>query len=94
MSRPFYKTRAWKECRRTYFKAHTLCEECLSKGLIVPGEIVHHRIHITDDADESILLNWDNLQTLCRKCHAAQHPEMYGTQKRYSVNEWGQVSPR
>ena len=39
----FYTTFEWKRCREAYAKSvGGLCERCLKKGLVVPGEIVHH----------------------------------------------------
>ena len=94
----FYYTRTWKQCRSGYIKSKGgLCEKCLSKGLIVPGEIVHHKIHLTADNinDPNITLNWDNLELVCRKCHAEEHEEVYikngGHVRRYRVNESGEI---
>ena len=89
----FYKTKAWKDCRRNYFKAHPLCEKCLALGMVTPGEIVHHKEHISLDnlTDQSVLTNWENLQTLCRLHHAEAHPEIYKSHKRYRVDELGRV---
>lgn len=90
----FYKTTAWKECRKAYAASvGGLCELCLQKGRIVPGEFVHHKIHLTPDNvhDPDISLNWNNLQLLCRDCHAAQHTKNL---KRYKVDELGRVTAR
>lgn len=84
-----YKSQAWKDCREAYFKSKGgLCEECLHKGLYNPGEIVHHKIHITQDNvdDPSVTLNFNNLQLLCRICHGKQH-----SNRRYAVDEFGRV---
>jgi len=91
----FYKSRDWKECRAAYYKAHSLCEECLRHGEVNAGVIVHHKVHISamNLNDPTVLTNWDNLETLCRKCHAAAHPEMY-REKRYTVSADGSISPR
>ena len=76
----------------TYLYARSkggLCELCLAKGIYRPGEIVHHKTHLTTSnlSDPTIALNWDNLQLLCRDCHASQHkPE-----RRYKVDELGRV---
>ena len=87
----FYHSPAWKHCQAEYVKrAGGLCERCLAKGLIVPGVIVHHKIHLTPEVidDPSITLNPDNLELLCRKCHGFVHrPE-----KRYSVGELGRIT--
>ena len=89
-AREFYNSTAWKECRSAYSKSvGNLCERCLDRGLIVPGELVHHRIHITPQNinDPNVTLSWDNLECVCRKCHG----EIHGTGKRYKVDAFGQV---
>ena len=78
----FYQSRAWKDARAAYARSvHNLCERCLAEGRYSPLEIVHHRIHLSPEniSDPSITLSFDNLEGLCRECHAAEHPEIYGT---------------
>ena len=88
--RRFYSSKAWQDCRNSYARSKGgLCELCLAKGIYRPGEIVHHKTHLTTAnlSDPTISLNWDNLQLLCRDCHASQHkPE-----RRYKVDELGRV---
>lgn len=76
----FYKSKRWKDTRESFmsYRNH-LCENCLAKGRYVPAEIVHHKEHVTPENvnNPEITLSWDNLQALCRKCHAEQHDEMY-----------------
>lgn len=70
-------------------RARGLCEACLSKGLYRPGEIVHHKTPLTPEniSNPEVTMNWDNLQLLCRDCHAVAHkPE-----KRYKVDELGRI---
>lgn len=96
----FYKGPNWKTCRAAYMThKRGLCERCLSKGLITPAEIVHHKIHLTPENinDESISLSWDNLEALCRNCHAEEHADEYGKKKvgahkRFIVDEFGRVA--
>lgn len=86
----FYKSAAWKRCRAAYAKAAGgLCERCLSKGLYNPGEIVHHKTELTPDNinNPAIALSWDNLELVCRNCHA----ELHGAERRYRVDELGRV---
>lgn len=86
----FYGSTAWKETRRAFASSRRgLCEICLSRGIIKPGEIVHHKIHLTAENvnDPSVSLNWDNLQLLCRDCHGQQHKG----QRRYSVDDDGKI---
>lgn len=85
----FYSSKAWQECRNAYYKAKRgLCEECLAKGIYKPGEIVHHKIHLTADNynDPAVALCFDNLQLLCRDCHGKMHDK-----KRYKVDDLGRV---
>lgn len=90
----FYYTDAWKECREAYKQSvGGLCEVCRAKGLIVAGEIVHHKIHLnaSNINDPSITLNFDNLQLVCRKCHGDIHRTRI---KRYQIAEDGAVIVR
>lgn len=92
-ARIFYSSKAWKECRAAYRKSRGgLCEECLKRGMYRPGEIVHHKEHITPDTitDERVLLDWNNLQLVCRDCHGAMHRD----ERRFDVDSLGRISPR
>ena len=87
----FYKSAAWVNCRDSYIKSvGGLCERCYKHGTIRHGEIVHHKIHLTPENinNPEVTLNYNNLELLCRYCHAAAHK---GPQKRYIVDEEGKV---
>ena len=87
----FYKTAAWVSVRNAYIqKAGGLCERCLEMGMIRPGEIVHHKIKLTEEniKDPAVALNMDNLQLLCRDCHTEKHTER---KRRYRIDELGRV---
>lgn len=87
----FYGTAAWKSCREAYKKkARYLCEMCLNEGRYTPGEIVHHKTHLSPDNinDPTITLNFDNLVLLCREHHAQVHGEQT---KRYKIDDNGHV---
>ena len=91
-AKDFYQSQAWKHTRAAYTKAvGGLCERCKAKGLIVPGAIVHHQIYLTPQniGNTDITLDWNNLELVCRNCHAQEH---MGTDKRYQVDEWGRVT--
>ena len=88
----FYKTAAWVAVRNEYARrAGHLCERCMSRGLIRPGEIVHHKIFLDESNinNPEVTLNMDNLELLCRECHAEIHDKAKG--KRYKVLEDGTV---
>lgn len=89
-AKSFYRSRTWRKCQQAYVKqAGGLCERCLERGIFRAGVIVHHKNHVTPETitDSNVLLNPDNLQLLCRDCHALMHkPE-----KRYKVDELGRI---
>ena len=92
----FYNSTAWRNTRRDYKQSvGGLCEECLKKGIITPAEIVHHKTPLTKDnvSDLSVSLSWDNLQALCRKCHADAHDDIYRERsgRRYKIDKNGKV---
>lgn len=110
-ARQFYSSKAWQECRNEYAKrAHHLCENCLRKGIYKPGKIVHHIIEIdpVNINNPEVALSFDNLELLCRECHAEVHDQHGGrwdkvnarrraerdARNRYRVDENGKVSAK
>lgn len=88
----FYKTKDWKKVRDLYReKAGGLCEICWQNGLVVPGVIVHHKIHLDENNinNPDVTLNMNNLQLVCRDCHAEIHSK-HGD-RRYLVAKDGTV---
>lgn len=94
----FYHSKQWKETRDAYLAhASFLCERCLARGRYQRGEIVHHKRHLTPDNinDPSVTLSFDNLELLCRECHAEAHSDLYERRpKRYSFDEHGNITRR
>ena len=91
-AKSLYKSKAWQKTRDAYARSvGGLCELCWEKGVLRPGEIVHHKIPITPDNinDPSITLSFDNLQLVCRDHHAQIHDRR---QRRYKVDELGRVT--
>ena len=56
------------------------------------GEIVHHKTELTPDNidDPNITLNWDNLELLCRFCHAEVHDQRKRC-RRFAIGPDGEV---
>ena len=80
-ARKFYSSKVWQDCRNEYAKRrHHLCENCLRQGIYKPGVIVHHIIEIDPVTIEKpeISLNHNNLELLCRECHAEAHDQHGG----------------
>lgn len=87
----FYKSKAWQACRIGYVKSvGGLCEECLRNGRYTAGVIVHHKIHLTPENINrpEITMDWNNLELLCRNCHAQIHD---ARKRRYKIDEFGRV---
>lgn len=85
----FYATNAWKQTRNAYLRSvGGLCERCLKAGVVRAAEFIHHKTHIDAQnvTDPTVTLSFDNLEALCRGCHAAEH-----SKRRYYVDEDGEV---
>ena len=110
-AKKFYSSKAWQDCRNEYAKRrHYLCEDCLRRGIYKPGEIVHHIVEIDPVTIErpEISLNPDNLELLCRDCHARRHDLEGGPwakvnaarkkakrgSMRFNVDEFGRVTAK
>ena len=92
-AKKFYATSMWRECRNSYAASRGhLCERCISRGVLARGEIVHHKIELTPENidDPNITLNWDNLELLCRFCHAEVHDQRKKC-RRFSIGPNGEI---
>lgn len=70
-AKEFYRSPAWRAARAAIVKRDFgLCKRCGA-----PGEIVHHKKYLTPENinDPHIALGEDNLELLCRDCHAIEH---------------------
>lgn len=76
-----YNNTKWRKTRDAYIHEHPLCEECLKQGRIYGGggdrgDIhVHHKVSPFkgNKIDMELLLDSNNLMTLCSKCHGEIH---------------------
>lgn len=77
-----YNNKRWKQLRNAYLMEHPLCEECLKEQKITAStkENPLHVHHIQSPFNETnelkkweLLLDYNNLQTLCDKCHQKKH---------------------
>ena len=89
----FYKSKAWRNCREEYLRLHPFCEECLKEKKYTPATHVHHKIILTTENinDPKITLCFDNLEAVCMECH--NHIHFGKSERRYTVDEYGRVSP-
>lgn len=61
--------RLWSKLRARYITENPFCESCEKRGLTVPADEVDH-IQPFSGKDDPLRLDEDNLQSLCRACHA------------------------
>jgi 5-methylcytosine-specific restriction enzyme A len=69
LSQSWYNTKEWKKLRKQKIMNDPLCENCLKHNRTTPATEVHHVIPITEQNKDEMLLNWDDLQSLCGTCH-------------------------
>lgn len=81
MRRKAYNTMGWRRLRKYHLSQHPICEKCWSdKGIINPGTPEHplHIHHIKSPfssagVDMDLLLDDNNLMTVCGECHGLIH---------------------
>ncbi len=56
----------WDKVRRMHLQAEPLCRRCATLGRTTPAVMVDHILPI---ADGGAVLDEDNLQSLCIRCH-------------------------
>lgn len=94
-AKEFYRSTAWRKTRAyIYNKQHGICERC--HGEYGPGEIVHHKIYLTpyNIHNPAITLGEDNLELLCRICHAIEHESELPTDKSLMFDDEGNLIER
>lgn len=95
--RKFYNSQTWKRTRKAYGDSKQwLCERCLKHGQITKGIIVHHKIKLNENniKNYNISLSFDNLELVCRACHASDEYMEHGTGKRRFIFVGDKVLPK
>lgn len=92
-AKSFYQSKSWKLIRDYVFYQidFGLCRRCGE-----PGELVHHKIYLTPQNinNPAISLNINNLETLCRTCHALEHEGEPATDKGLMFDNQGNLIER
>ena len=60
----------WKRVRLRKLAVNPLCERCDEQGRVEPAVMVHHIIPIEEGGAR---LDFDNLMSLCERCHDVMH---------------------
>ena len=98
----FYNSKGWKVLRQQKLHEQPLCEVCQQRGLVTPGSQVHHAIRFFEQYDENmkwmLLLDYDNLVTVCDKCHQHIHKQrdkyLWPEQRKYLDDKKSFVSQK
>lgn len=73
----YYSSSLWTKLRNYYIVHHPLCEECLKNDKITPALHVHHITPFlrgkTNEERFELLLNENNLMSVCIDCHHKLH---------------------
>ena len=91
-AKAFYLSKEWRRARAYVFNRDAgLCVRCGR-----PGEIVHHRTPLNPDNIHTleIALGEENLELLCRECHALAHAGELATDSGLTFDEDGNVVKR
>jgi 5-methylcytosine-specific restriction protein A len=78
----FYSSSAWLKLRNYKRLLNPICESCENLGLIIPFNTIDHIKPISEGGEP---LDLNNLQTLCRQCHAIKTGKE--TAKRKHMND-------
>ena len=62
----------WSKVRLLHLSNEPLCRLCAAQGRVTAADLVDHILPI---ADGGAVLDEDNLQSLCRRCHDAKTAE-------------------
>lgn len=63
----FYQSKQWRKVRKLYVMENPLCEHCLERDLVTPVQEVDHIKPLRLGGEK---FDFDNLQSLCKSCHA------------------------
>ena len=86
--RRIYNSREWIQIRNAKRNANPKCERCVElgkaagvkKGFVSSVQVIHHKIPIETARNfeemKALAFRWDNLQSLCFKCHSEIHEQL------------------
>ncbi|OAV67024.1 hypothetical protein Barb6XT_01661 [Bacteroidales bacterium Barb6XT] len=72
-----YSDKRYRTVRENKLRANPLCERCEAAGRYVSAIHVHHRVKFSEGVAElekwRLLMDYRNIESLCRKYHEAEH---------------------
>jgi 5-methylcytosine-specific restriction protein A len=79
----FYSCSAWIKLRNYKRLLNPLCEHCLILDILTPYHAIDHIKPISEGGEA---LSLDNLQTLCKQCHAIKTGKETSKRKHMKTN--------
>lgn len=76
----------WSRLRALYLAKNPLCEECFREGKVTPATTVDHIRPFNGYADP-LRLCWENLQSLCNRCHSIKSAKESHLGKKRAADE-------
>lgn len=81
----YYQDSKWKSLRELKISHQPICEVCEAEGRAVPAEHIHHIRRFSSGVDEfekyKLLLDYNNLMSLCLSHHKMAHEIMNNENK-------------
>ncbi len=74
-----YNSKRWRSLRLQYIKYNTLCVQCKDRDRIVAAKVIDHIIPVSEGGS---FYEWNNLQSLCTRCHAIKTGKEVNKRKR------------
>ena len=75
-----YNSKRWKKLRTAKFRDSPMCELCLEVGRTKQADVIHHKVPWqtgrTEDEKYDLIIDYDNLQSLCHTCHSEIHHKL------------------
>ena len=84
-----YQNKHWRSLRDLYIKEHPVCADCLGKGKVTPATSIHHikSPFKNGEVNMTLLLDYNNLVSLCTECHGIRHAEEQGHKSNEKIIE-------
>lgn len=78
-------SKEWRALRFRKLKKQPVCESCEREGRSTMATEVHHLIPVESESTvnrmKSLMFSYNNLMSVCHKCHVAIHKELFSHSK-------------
>lgn len=75
----FYNSASWRKTSKSFLQRNPLCKHCETNGFDVPAKVTDHIVPINRGG---AMLDENNFQSLCEKCHNSKSGKEKSVEKR------------